>query len=93
MQENVENIDNKFMKVLGEIVKSHRKKLKKSMYAISAESCISKSTWREIELGVCKDVKLKSLYKIAYGLNISGSTLLNELEKNLGSNFIFSDFD
>lgn len=93
MQEYVENIDNKFMKVLGEIVKLHRKELKKSIYAISAESCISKSTWREIELGVCKDIKLKSLYKIAYGLNIPVSTLLKELENSLGSNNTFFDFD
>ncbi len=93
MQECVENIDNKFMKALGKIVKLHRKELKKSMYEISAESCMSKSTWREIELGICKDIKLKSLYKIAYGLNIPGSTLLKELEQNLGSDFTLSDFD
>ena len=83
----------KFMKVLGEIIQSHRNELQKSIYAISAESALSKSTWREIELGICQDVKLKSLWKISDGLNISAGDLLNELAEKLGPNFNISDLD
>ncbi len=92
MQENVE-INNDFMKTLGEIIKSHRNNLNKSIYEISAESSISKSTWREIELGLCKDIKLKSLWKVAEGLNVPASVILDELAEKLGSNFKLSDFD
>lgn len=92
MQEKVEHND-KFMKILGEIIKSHRKKLNKSIYAISAESSISKSTWREIELGLCKDIKFKSLWKVAEGLNVPANIIVEELAKKLGSNFTLSDFD
>ncbi len=92
MQEKVEHND-KFMKILGEIIKSHRKKLNKSIYAISAESSISKSTWREIELGLCKDIKIKSLWKVAEGLNVPANIIVEELTQKLGSDFTLSDFD
>lgn len=92
MQEKVEHND-KFMKILGEIIKSHRKKLNKSIYAISAESSISKSTWREIELGLCKDIKFKSLWKVAEGLNVPANIIVEELTQKLGSDFTLSDFD
>lgn len=92
MQGKVEH-DNKFMRVLGEIIKSHREELNKSVYAISAESSISKSTWREIELGLCSDIKLKSLWKVAEGLNVPASVIVAELTEKLGSDFTLSDFD
>ena len=89
----MQETSDKFMRVLGEIIQSHRKELQKSIYAISAESALSKSTWREIELGICQDVKLKSLWKISEGLNISAGDILIELAEKLGPDFILSDLD
>lgn len=93
MQETVENNDNKFMKTLGEIIKSHRKSLDKSIYLISAEASIPKSTWREIELGLCRDIRLSTLWKVAEGLDIDIVDLIKELKQHLGSDFTLSDFD
>lgn len=93
MQELVENNNSKFMKILGEIIKSHRKSLGKSIYSISAEASISKATWREIELGLCKDIKFKTLWKVAEGLDIDIVDLVKELKQQLGSDFTLSDFD
>ena len=93
MQESIENNDNKFMKILGGIIQSHRKSLNKSIYLISAEASIPKATWREIELGLCKDIRLKSLWKVAEGLDIDIVDLIRELKQKLGSDFTLSDFD
>ena len=93
MHRFVEDNDNNFMKILGVIIKSHRENLKKSMYIISAESSVSKSTWREIELGMCKDIKLKTLWRVSEGLNIPVTQILEELTEKLGSTFTLSDLD
>ncbi len=93
MHRFVEDNDNNFMKILGAIVRAHRENLKKSMYIISAESSVSKSTWREIELGMCKDIRLKTLWKVSEGLNIPVTQILEELTEKLGSTFTLSDLD
>lgn len=85
----------KMMKALGEIIKFHRLASKKnnSIYKVSAESFISKSTWREAELGICKDINLTTLWRIADGLELSASDLLLELSEKLGDDFTLSDFE
>ncbi len=77
----------KLTHVLGEIIKEHRVATGKSMYKISAESSILKSTWRRIENGTYKDVNLSSVWKIAEGLEIPPEELIKELREKLGDDF------
>lgn len=81
------------MKILGEIMKRHRVTDKKSMYLISAESSISKSTWRELELGMRENMNLLTFCKIAEGLDIPPHELLKELTETLGKDFSFTDLN
>lgn len=81
----------KLIKTLGEIIMRHRLLTGKSIYKISAESSVTKATWRRIELGFHKDVNLTSLWKIAEGLEISPEVLIKELKENLGANFSLID--
>lgn len=55
----------KLIKTIGNVVKSRRLALNKTIYKIAAESSMSKSTWREVEIGACKDINLSTLWKIA----------------------------
>lgn len=79
------------MSVLGQIIKQLRLEKAKSIYRISAEASMSKATWREVELGVCKDVTLSTLYKISDGLEISISDLLQKVNDILGEEFSITD--
>lgn len=79
------------MKSLGNIIKKHRLDKNKTIYKISAEAEMSKSTWREIELGLCNDVTLSSLYKISNGLEIPLEKLFEELNNLLGKDFFNDD--
>ena len=81
------------IKTLGDIIKTHRKLTKKSIYKISAEISMSKSTWREAELGVCKDINLTTLWKIAEGLDITPYQLLKEVQEKLGKDFSLVELD
>jgi len=83
-----ENKNRKLLiKTLGNIIEKHRKSIGKSMYMISLESCISKSTWREAEYGICKDINLSTLWKISEALETSPGDLLNEIKDILGEDF------
>ena len=57
------------------------------MYKISAESAIHKDSWRLIENGLVKDIKLSSLWKIAEGLELDPIDLLKEVKDTLGEDF------
>lgn len=81
------------IKVLGEIIKEYREAKGKTIYSISAESSMSKSTWREAELGVCNDINLTTLWKIAEGLEITPAKLLEELSSRLGTEFSLTGLD
>ena len=94
MQENFENSRNnaeKLITAIGSIIKKHRINQSKTIYAVSAEASMSKATWREVEIGACKDIKLTTLWKISEGLDIPLSDILNETKKELGSEFYLSD--
>lgn len=91
MQEKNEKRKIKLIQTLGEVIRERRMSLNKSMYLISAECGMSKSTWREAELGVCKDINLSTIWKIADGLEVSPSELLLEVEKRLSQNFSLSE--
>lgn len=88
MQEKSENYKMQLVRAVAEVIKNRRAKLNKSMYLISAESSMSKSTWREAELGLCKDINLSTIWKIADGLEVSPSEFIREVEKKLDNNFI-----
>lgn len=81
------------VKALGEIIKSRRETSGKTIYKISAESQMSKSTWREAELGVCKDINLSTLWKISEGLEINPAVIIDELYIKLGKEFSLIDSD
>ena len=89
MQDNSKK--NELMSVLGQTIKQLRLDKAKSIYRISAEASMSKATWREVELGLCKDVTLSTLYKISDGLEISISDLLREVNSVLGDDFSLTD--
>lgn len=87
------NVDKSYMNIFGEIIKSHRKNSNKSMYLISAESSIAKSSWRDLELGNRNDINLSTFCKIAEGLDIPPHKLLKELTDKLGKDFSFTDLN
>ncbi len=93
MQEVSNNKTSELIKSVGEVVKKRRKTLCKTMYALSAEVGMSKSTWREVEIGACKDIKLSTLWKIAEGLETSVADLLNEVGEKLGEDFSLTDLN
>ena len=87
------NVDKSYMRIFGEIIKSHRKTNNKSMYLISAESSVAKSSWRDLELGNRNDINLSTFCKIAEGLDIPPHKLLKELTDKLGKDFSFTDLN
>ena len=91
MQEQSNNLNKYYMSVLAKIINSHRINLKKSIYAISAESCVPRSTWRDVEFIESKDIKLSTFCKMAEGLDIPPHVLLKELCDKLGKDFSFTD--
>lgn len=93
MQDLAKNRTTKLIKAVGEVVRAHRIAKCKTMYSLSAEIAMSKSTWREVELGVCKDIRLTTLWKIAEGLEISIGELLSEVSKKLGEDFSLTDLN
>ena len=80
----------KLITTIGHVVEKHRKKQDKTAYKISAESLLSKSSWREVELGM-KDFRISTLWKVAEGLDVSLGDLLNEVKKELGEDFSLTD--
>lgn len=93
MQDSVDKNREKLIKTLGRVIKKLRQNQKKTIYSISAEASMSKSTWREAELGVCKDITLSTFWKIAEGLGLSPVKLMNELYDNLDANFTLTDLE
>ena len=93
MQDKTGKSKKEFIPVLGKIIKSHRENLKKSIYMISAESYTPRSTWRDVEFGVSKNINLSTFCKIAEGIDITPWELLKELCETLGDDFSFSDLD
>ena len=91
MQESSQNKTIRLINTLGTLIQKHRKEQGKTMYAISAEVSMSKSTWREAEIGACKDIKFTTLWKIAEGLDIPLGKLIDELSDKLGDDFSLSD--
>lgn len=89
MQENIEN-NLKLIKAIGRIIAKYRKKQKKSVYQISAECHVPKSTWHNIEKSLVKDIHITNLWKISEGLDIPIETIIMELKQELGSDFSLS---
>lgn len=93
MQDKQVDIKKYFMSVLGKLVESRRKTLSKSIYKISAEVSVPRSTWRDLEFCNSNDINLTNFCKIAEGLEIKPEKLLSELYKELGNNFSFIEAD
>lgn len=90
MQENCKNPTYTLIKEIGKVIKKHRLEQKKTMYRISAECSIHKDTWRLIENGLVKDIKLSSLWKIAEGLELDPTDIIDEVKNVLGKDFTIS---
>ena len=90
MQSFSKDATNRLVQVLGEIIKLHRTKQKKTIYKISAECSMHKDAWRLIEKGLVHDIKLSSLWMISEGLGIDPLDLLKEAKDKLGENFTIS---
>ncbi|MFI3300085.1 MAG: hypothetical protein R3Y28_01570 [Candidatus Gastranaerophilales bacterium] len=93
MQENFSKNGEILIKAIGQVICNERKKLNKTIYLISAESSMSKSTWRDVELGICKDIKLITLCKIAEGLDMNAHQLLEKVYSQLDVNFSLTGFN
>ena len=87
----MQDANKKLILALSKIIKRYRKLSGKTMYKISAEASMSKSTWREAELGVCNNITLSTFWKIAEGLEIKPSILIEEVQIELGENFSMTD--
>jgi len=85
MQQNEREIFEK----LGKIVKKLREQRRISLNIFSFENDIQKSLVSRIENG-CNEPKLISLWKIAEGLNIKLSAIIQMLENELGEDFTLS---
>ncbi len=90
MQDSAQNKTAHLVKTLGKIIKRFRESQGKTVYKISAEAGLPKATWREMELGL-KNFRFATLWKVAEGLDIPPAKLIEELSKELGSDFTLSD--
>ena len=93
MQEQKNKQKKKLITVLSGIVKNRRKKLNKTIYLISAEASVPRSTWRDIEFCLRQDINLTTFCKSAEGLDLTPDELLKELVEKLGKDFSFSEID
>ncbi len=91
MQEHIAKSMNTVMEVLSKIIERRRLATGKSMYKIAAECGLSKSTWREVELALCKNINLSTLMLIADGLEAPLSDIIKEQYELLGENFTLID--
>lgn len=90
MQEITKSKSEQLIKAFGQIVEQHRKAQGKTAYKISAEIALSKSTWREVELGA-NDLKFTTMWKIAEGLDVPLENLIDEVSLKLGEDFSLTD--
>lgn len=86
MQQSYNDNKSKLQKAISEIIKTYRQKQNKSISLISNEIGMTKSMWADLEKSI-KDPQLSTLWRIAEGLEIPLSTIIKELEKNLGKDF------
>lgn len=86
MQQSYTDNKSKLQKAISEIIKPHRLEQNKSISLVSNEIGMTKSMWADLEKSI-KDPQLSTLWRIAEGLEIPLSTIIKELEKNLGKDF------
>lgn len=86
MQQSYTDNKSKLLKAISEIIKTHRLEQNKSISLVSNEIGMTKSMWADLEKSI-KDPQLSTLWRIAEGLEIPLSTIIKELEKNLGKDF------
>lgn len=86
MQQSYTDNKSKLQKAISGIIKTHRLEQNKSISLVSNEIGMTKSMWADLEKSI-KDPQLSTLWRIAEGLEIPLSTIIKELEKNLGKDF------
>ena len=86
MQDNYDANKKCLQKALSQIISNHRQQQHKSISLISDEIGMTKSMWADLEKSI-KDPQLSTLWRISEGLNIPLSSIIIELEKNLGKDF------
>ena len=84
-----ENLINKqlLFRAIGNVIRQHRLEQGKSMYVISAECGLSRSTWRDIELALCKEPALSTIWRISEAIEIPLEVLICEIKMELNENF------
>ena len=93
MQDDEKNLNKYFMSVMGKTIEEYRKKAGKNIYAISAESSVPRSTWRDIEFGLSNNTSITSFCKISEGLDKNPWDLLKEIYEKMGDNFSFTELN
>lgn len=86
MQDNKQ----KLQIALANTIKKHRKTRKKSISLISNEIMLAKSLWSDLEKGK-KDPQLSTLWRIAEGLEIPLSQIIQEVENTVQDAINFID--
>lgn len=77
-------------KTLVAIIKKHRKSLKKSIYKLSAEVELDRSSWSRLEKLESLDPSFTTIWKIAEALDIYPDELIKEVREKLGDDFSLS---
>lgn len=75
---------------LSMIIKQHRFRKNKSITLLSNEIGITKSLWSVLEKGE-KDPQLSTLWRVCEALDIPLSSVILELENDLGDEFFLSE--
>ena len=86
MQDNYDANKKSLQKALSQIISNLRQQQHKSISLISDEIGMTKSMWADLEKSI-KDPQLSTLWRISEGLNVPLSSIIIELEKNLGKDF------
>lgn len=79
---------NELLKELAKIIKRKRKQYNKSISQLSNEIELSKSVWSRMEKGY-KDIQFSTLWRVAEALDIKLSSLVSEIETEIGQDFSF----
>lgn len=93
MQEKNNDLEKHFINTMGKVIKTHREETGKSIYSISAEASVPRSTWRDIEFFVSQNTSITNFCKIAEGLDKYPWDLLKEIYEKSGDNFSFTDLN
>lgn len=90
MQQKTSKKEKLVLEIVGKTIKEQREKQNLSLNIFAFENNLQKSLLSRIENGK-NEIKILSLWKIAKGLNMPLSKLIEIIEQKLGNNFNFED--